>query len=71
MPSDLEQLRTIQSQTLAIIAQVTADPKPSYALDGQKVSWAEYLDRLRDTVDWCEKKLAGHGPFEIRSRGTT
>ena len=71
MPSDLEQLRTIQSQTLAIIAQVTADPKPDYTLDGQTVSWADYLARLRDTVDWCERKLAGHEPFEIRSRGAT
>lgn len=71
MPSDLEQLRTIQSQTLAIIAQVTADPKPDYKLDGQTVSWADYLAKLRDTVDWCERKLAGHDPFEIRSRGAT
>ena len=71
MPSDLEQLQTIQTQTLAIIAQVTANPKPSYTLDGQKVSWAEYLAKLRDTIDWCEKKLAGQEPFEIRSRGTT
>ena len=71
MPSDLEQLRTIQTQTLAIIAQVTADPKPSYSVDGQKVSWDEYLARLRETVDWCERKLAGHDPFEIRSQGTT
>ena len=71
MPSDLEQLRTIQSQTLAVIAQVTADPKPDYTLDGQTVSWADYLAKLRDTVDWCERKLAGHEPFEIRSRGAT
>ena len=55
----------------AIIAQVTADPKPSYSLDGQTVSWAEYLGKLRDTVDWCERKLAGQEPFEIRSRGTS
>lgn len=54
---------------MAIIAQITAEPKPSYSLDGQAVSWAEYLARLRDTVDWCERKLAGQQPFEIRSRG--
>ncbi|MBN2293497.1 MAG: hypothetical protein JXM70_13795 [Pirellulales bacterium] len=71
MPTDLEQIRTIQSQTLAVIAQVTANPKPGYTLDGQKVSWDEYLARLRDTVDWCERKLAGHEPFEIHSRGIT
>ena len=71
MPTDLEQIKTIHSQTLAIISQVTANPKPSYTLDGQRVSWDEYLARLLETVDWCERKLAGHEPFEIRSRGTT
>ena len=71
MASDLEQLRTIRSQALAIIAEITASPKPSYALDGQSVSWGDYLAKLRSTVDWCERKLAGEEPFEIHSRGTT
>ena len=71
MPSDLEQLSTILSQTLAIIAEMTANPKPSYTLDGQTVSWGDYLSKLRATVDWCEQKLAGCEPFEIHSRGTT
>ncbi|HLA83833.1 MAG TPA: hypothetical protein VJL29_03485 [Thermoguttaceae bacterium] len=71
MPSDLEQLRTIRGQTLARIAEITASPKPSYSLDGQSVSWGDYLAKLRATVDWCERKLAGEEPFEIRSRGVT
>lgn len=71
MPSDLEQIRTIRSQTLAIIADLTAHPKPTYYIDGQTVAWNEYLVRLRATVDWCEKKLAGEEPFEIRSQGLT
>jgi hypothetical protein len=71
MPSDLEQIRTIKSQTLAIMAELTANPKPTYYLDGQTVSWNDYLARLQATVDWCEKKLAGEEPFEIRSQGMT
>ena len=71
MPSDLEQIRTIKSQTLAIIAELTANPKPTYYIDGQTVSWNAYLARLQATVDWCERKLAGEGPFEIRSQGIT
>ncbi len=71
MPSDLEQLQTIKAQTLALIAQLTADPKPTYYLDGQTVSWSDYLGRLQATVDWCERKLAGQEPFEIHSRGIT
>jgi len=71
MASDLEQLQAIRSQTLALIVEVTAHPKPSYVLDGQSVSWGDYLTKLRTTVDWCERKLAGEEPFEIRSRGVT
>jgi len=71
MPSDLEQLQTILSQTLARIAEVTAEPKPSYTLDGQHVAWADYLARLRQTAAWCQRKLAGHDPVELRSQGTT
>lgn len=71
MPSDLEQLQAIRSQTLALIAELTANPKPTYYLDGQTVSWNAYLARLRETVDWCERKLAGQEPFEIHSQGIT
>jgi hypothetical protein len=71
MPSDLEQIRTIMSQTLAILAELTANPKPTYYIDGQTVSWNDYLTSLQATVDWCERKLAGQEPFEIRSQGAT
>lgn len=68
---DLEQLQTIRNQTLARIAELTASPKPSYEIDGQSVSWSEYLARLQATVDWCERKLAGRQPIEIHSQGIT
>ena len=71
MSSDLEQIRTIKSQTLAIIAELTVTPKPTYYIDGQTVSWNDYLTNLQATVDWCERKLAGQEPFEIRSQGIT
>ena len=54
MADDLEQLRMIHSQTLALVAEITANPKPSYALDGQSISWGDYLAKLRVTVDWCD-----------------
>ena len=37
----------------------------------ETVSWNAYLERLQVTVDWCERKLAGEEPFEIRSQGIT
>jgi len=62
---------TIKSQTLAVIATLTATPKPTYTIDGQSVSWAEYLDRLKRTVTWCNEQLAAESPFEFQSRGST
>lgn len=71
MPTDREELAAIRSQTLARIAEITAQPKPTYNIDGQMVAWAEYLKQLQQTVDWCDQKLAAAEPFEFRSAGYT
>jgi hypothetical protein len=71
MATDSEQLTTIKRQTLAIIADLTAQPKPSYTLDGQSVSWDEYLAQLQATVRWCDEQLSRLEPFEMRSQGYT
>jgi hypothetical protein len=68
---DTELIRTIKSQTLALIAEITANPKPSYSLDGQQIAWNEYLALLQRTVDWCDQRLAGDEPFELHSTGCT
>lgn len=71
MPSEVEQLALIKSQTLALIAQITAEPKPTYNIDRQAVSWAEYLQQLQATVAWCDSQLAALAPCEVHSRGIT
>ena len=71
MPTDIEQIATIKSQTLARMAEITAQPKPTYQIDGQLVSWGDYLSQLQRTVDWCNEKLAGEAPFEFQSQGYT
>ncbi|HUT11853.1 MAG TPA: hypothetical protein VMY42_15235 [Thermoguttaceae bacterium] len=71
MPSDAEQLATIKTQTLARIAEITAQPKPTYHVDGQMIAWGDYLRQLQQTVDWCNEKLAGEEPFEFSSQGYT
>lgn len=71
MPSDAEQIATVKTQTLARIAEITAQPKPTYDVDGQKIAWGDYLRQLRSTVDWCNRKLAGEEPFEFQSQGYT
>ncbi len=69
--SDAATIETIKSQTLARISEITAQPKPTYQVDGQLVAWGDYLTQLQRTVDWCNEKLAGERPFEMRSQGYT
>ena len=71
MPADIQQLMTIKSQTLERIAEITAQPKPTYQIDGQMIAWGDYLSQLQRTVDWCNEKLAGEAPIEVRSQGFT
>jgi hypothetical protein len=71
MPSDIEQITLIKTQTLARIAEITAEPKPTYQIDGQMVVWADYLGRLQKTVDWCDVQLATNAPIEVQSQGYT
>ncbi len=71
MPDDSEILRTIRSQTLQLLTDITAQPKPTYQIDGQSVSWESYLGRLQRTVDWCDAKLAGDEPFEFVTTADT
>lgn len=69
--SDTETIQTIKSQTLAILAEITANPKPSYSIDGQQVAWNEYLRQLQATVEWCDRRLAAAEPVELHATGYT
>lgn len=69
--ADADTIATIKSQVLANIAEITLHPKPSYTVDGQSVSWTEYLQQLQEIVNWCDVQLAGEEPFEIQSIGYT
>jgi hypothetical protein len=69
MSNDTQQIALIKSQTLARMVEITSQPKPTYQIDGQTVSWNEYLSRLQGTVDWCNAKLASQQPVEFQTRG--
>jgi len=71
MSSDIQQITLIKTQTLARIAEITAEPKPTYQIDGQMVVWGDYLNRLQKTVDWCDAQLAAQSPVEVQSQGYT
>lgn len=69
--NETEQIRIIRGQTLALMAEITASPKPTYYIDGQSVSWGIYLGQLEKTVQWCDTILGSYEPYEIRSRAGT
>ena len=71
MSTDVQQIAAIKSQTLALMAEITAQPKPTYQIDGQLVAWGDYLSQLQRAIDWCNEKLAGEAPFEVQSQGYT
>lgn len=60
---------TIKTQTLAIIEDITLNPKPTYRIDGQTFEHAEYLATLTATIDWVDRKLAELDSVEVRTRG--
>ena len=69
MPTDLQQITAIRAQTLALIAELTANPKPSYKIADQSVAWGDYLKQLQETVGWCDQQIATLDPVEVRSQG--
>jgi hypothetical protein len=69
MPNDRGQIETIRGLALTQLVELRANPKPTYKIDGQTVSWESYIRSLEATVDWCDTKLIGLDPFEIRSQG--
>lgn len=69
--SDVAMITNIRQQTLALIASITEQPRPSYDVDGQRVLWSDYLGRLQQTVEWCDRQLQQVEPFELESRGFT
>ena len=71
MSTEIEQIALIRTQTLTQLEELRTNPKPSYSIDGQNVSWTEYAESLQQTIDWCDRKLIEAEPFEFKSEGTT
>ena len=71
MTTDADTLQTAYSNFCAILAQITANPRPTYSLDGKSVSWNEYYSMILSNMENVRRQmvLAG-GPFEIRSTVT-
>jgi len=51
-------LRKSRDNILTVIESVTAEPKPTYNIDGQSVKWGEYLKQLQDSLASIEEMIS-------------
>lgn len=65
MPTNAQQLETIKANVLAILVDLTENPKPTYTIDGQTVAWADYFKTLTDQLAVIDEQLTSEDPFEI------
>jgi len=64
-----DDLATAITQIAAQIKDITADPKPTYSVNGQSVSWESYLSMLTEQLiklQTAQQSLAG--PYQRVSR---
>lgn len=71
MATYLENLTTARDQIAANLVEITASPKPSYDIDGQRVEWTDYFKALTDQLARMNELLNGAEPFEEVSQGYT
>lgn len=63
MPTDIDQLKTVKSQLLARLAEVTASTQPTYSIDGQSVSRTEYMSALQERMEKINELIQVEEPF--------
>lgn len=63
----LESLQRSRSNILTILEQITASPKPSYSIDGQRFSWGEYLKQLNEALRDINSQIAQMDEGELTS----
>ena len=70
MATDAENIVTIRSNLLAYLATESANPKPSYSIDGQSVSWDQHRTSIMQQISELNELIAAaDGPWEVESLG--
>lgn len=70
MATDSDNLATIQSNILATLATESANPKPSYNINGQSVDWNGYRAALMQQLkDLQAMRPMVDGPWEVAIEG--
>lgn len=70
MPTYAEHLRTARDNYAAALAEISTNPKPSYSVDGQNMSWTEYQAFIVEKLMLLNQALSvADGPWQVKSRG--
>ncbi len=62
-------LQTARDNIIVLIGSLTAQPKPNYDIDGQRISWGDYLKQLRDALKGLNDEIALIEPAQEESQG--
>lgn len=61
------ELKTAAENLVTAYKAAAANPKPNYSIDGQSVSWGEYLKMLRNGIKETQELIAFFEPVELRT----
>jgi hypothetical protein len=61
------ELQTALESLVTAYKTACARPKPNYSIDGQSVSWGEYLRMLQDGIKSVAELLGTFDPVELHS----
>ncbi len=70
MATDSENLQTTLSNLIRVRAEASANPKPTYNINGQQVDWVGYYQFLSSEITRVQSQIADNeGPFEVVTQG--
>ena len=64
-----DSLVAARNQCVALLAEITVSPKPTYTAYGRTYSWTEYQAMLTQQIETLNRLIAQACPFEIVSKG--
>lgn len=65
-----DNLIATRDQIAARLVEITAQPKPSYSVDGESYSWSEYFQALANQLKGLNELIQqADGPWEFRTKG--
>lgn len=68
----LNALKVSRDQLAATLQDITSNPSPSYSLDGESISWAEYKTGLINDIEKLNQLiLVAQSPYWKVSKATS